>query len=396
MPQQPIEDLEASSALERATCYACNRPQDHCLCAEVRVVENRTPILILQHQRERGHAFGTARLAEMGLRQAELLVDFQGRLQHDGSLAAKLEGCGLLYPHASALDLSRLEPHQVPKKLVVIDGTWRHARSMYRDIPGLSDLPHYTLPAGQVSGFEIRKQPEEHCLSTLEAIHSALQCLEPETPDLDDLLRPFQAMQKQQLIAMQPHSPRSKKPSRWRKSRRLPQPLVDGFDSLVVAYGESSTVGTSQRPRHLLTFAAERPSTGERMQLVLEEYAQHERHLPYMRLAPDDLAGAISLSEFHAAWQAFSRPGDVVAAWNKSTLDLLRGELPGFGASLSLKGAYFNLRRSRGALQEIVLIEKLLSPEQLHHNQTQLSRTQERLESALVLTSFLHEQGQGL
>lgn len=396
MPQQPIEDRQAGSAQDRSNCYACNRPLDHCLCGEVRPVDNRTPILILQHQRERGHAFGTARLAEMGLRQAELLVDFQGRLQHDASLAAKLDGCGLLYPHPSALDLSQLEPHQVPRKLVVIDGTWRHARSMYRDIPGLCDLPHYTLPAGQVSGFEIRKQPEEHCLSSLEAIHSALQCLEPKTPNLDDLLRPFRAMQKQQLIAMQPHSPRAKKPSRWRKGRRLPQPLVDGFDSLVVAYGESSTVGTSQRPRHLLTFAAERPSTGERLHVVLEEYTQYERHLPYMRLAPEDLAGAVSLSEFQAAWQSFRRPGDVVAAWNKSTLDLLRGELPGFGASLLLKGAYFNLRRSRGSLEEIVVIEKLLSAEQLERSQAQSSRTEERLESALALTVFLHEQGQAI
>ncbi|MGK0218966.1 MAG: DTW domain-containing protein YfiP [Planctomycetota bacterium] len=394
MPQQPIEPTQDGESLERANCYACNRPQDHCLCAEVRVVDNRTPVLILQHQRERGHAFGTARLAEMGLRNAELLVDFQGRLKGDGSLAQKLEGCGLLYPHASALDLSQLEPAQRPKKLVVIDGTWRHARSMYRDIPGLSDLPHYTLPSGQTSGFEIRKQPEEHCLSTLEAIHSALQCLEPETPNLDDLLRPFAAMQKQQLVAMLPHSPRAKKPSRWRKGRRLPQPLVDGYDSLVVAYGESSTVGTSQRPRHLLTFAAERPSTGERMQVVLEEYAQYERHLPYMRLAPKDLAGAVSLSEFQAAWQDFRRPGDVVAAWNKSTLDLLRGELPGIGDSLLLKAAYFNLRRSRGALDEIILLENLMSAERLERNQTLLNRTEERLENALALTAFLRGQGQ--
>ena len=77
----------------------------------------------------------------------------------------RLEGFGLLYPSPSARDLSQLPKAERPTKLVVLDGTWHHARAMYHYMDVLHGLPHYTLPAGLVSGFRIRKQPKSYCLS---------------------------------------------------------------------------------------------------------------------------------------------------------------------------------------------------------------------------------------
>ena len=63
------------------------------------------------------------------------------------------------------------------RRLVVIDGTWHHARTLYRDIPVLRSLPHLTLPGHLRSAFQIRRQPSQHCLSTIEAIVHALFAL---------------------------------------------------------------------------------------------------------------------------------------------------------------------------------------------------------------------------
>ena len=389
---------------ERARCLECYRPEGHCLCSTVTTIDHKTDILILQHPRERAHPFNTARLAQRSLRRATLMVNHSEKLKRDPRLAPELEGCGLLYPRPGAKDLSQLAPGERPKKLVVIDGTWHHARAMYRDIPALQDLPHYTLPAGAVSGFKIRKQPKDYCLSTLEAIHSALTCLEPETPNLDSLLRPFQAMQKIQLESMHSPNPRSKRIREKAKTvPHLPAALVENFQSVVVAYGEVSPIRCEdirpfKGPRPLLTFAAERPATGERMEAILEHpsdspFEPNEDALKFMRLSEQDASSRISVRQLQAKWAEFSRPGDTLAAWNRGTFAYIQTALPNIPRRLLLKSAYCNLRPTRGMLEEIVLAEGLLTSEELEHNQTQCSRTRERLANAVAVARLLGRLG---
>jgi len=52
----------------RDTCYRCFRPLGSCLCDVIPAIDNRIPVLILQHARERTHPFNTARLVALGLR----------------------------------------------------------------------------------------------------------------------------------------------------------------------------------------------------------------------------------------------------------------------------------------------------------------------------------------
>ncbi len=378
----------------RPTCYACRRPQDHCLCEAVAKVSNRTPVWIVQHPRERTHPFNTARLAGRCLERVEVLVQAPGRAV-EADLARSLAGAGLLYPGPDALDLATASADQMPDKLVVLDGTWRHARSLLRESPALQALPRFTLPAGLKSGFQIRKQPEDFCLSTLEAIHHALRWIEPDAPGLDSMLRPFEAMQSRQLAAMGTRTPRSKSKISMRPDRRFPAALLPGSPSLVVAYAESTTVGPERRPRQLLALAAERPSTGERTTAVLEPRAANHRHLDYLRLSPEDLRQALAPDDFLAQWRAFLRPGDVVAAWSKNSLDLLP-ELDGLPhGRLLLKGVYLNLRRQRGSLEEILGAEDLMTPAALAEGKASHNRPAERLNHALCLVEMLTEWAQG-
>lgn len=390
-----VTPMKPETMSERVRCYRCHRPESQCLCGFVERVEPRTEILILQHPRERAHAFNTARLAEMSIAGARVHVGYGRELAADASLHDELSGYGLLYPRPGALDLSELPPESRPSKLVVLDGTWHHARAMYREISALHGLEHYTLPPGQVSGFQIRKQPKSYCLSTLEAIHSALECLEPETPGLDGLLRPFDEMQRQHLSSMTSASPRFNAKRRKREPKPMPEALADGFESLVVVYGEMGPAMPDQKQRPLLTFAAERPATGERFMALVERIEEESERWPFLRLEGDPLGPPIALDELRDRWREFLREGDVMAAWSRSTIRVVDAHLSSAnetlppGDRLSLKSIYCARYERRGCLEEIVAAAGLIEEGERRRLLEVASRTEERLSNAAAMARWI-------
>ncbi len=188
--------------MSRAQCSRCLRPQTHCLCALIPQLDSRTRVLLLQHPSEVGHALNTARLADLGLLNAELRV---GEVFED--LATLLNPPGyqarLLFPGEGAQLIDTAEPsdESLPWLLVVPDGTWRKARKLLHLNPLLAQLPRVTLPEGAVSRYRLRKAPGPGALSTLEAIVQALEILEAPT-SFTPLLRPFEALIEGQIEAM--------------------------------------------------------------------------------------------------------------------------------------------------------------------------------------------------
>lgn len=184
--------------MSRARCERCLRPQGHCLCALIPHLDNRTRILLLQHPSEVGHALNTARLAALGLANAELRV---GEDFSDLDLSG--EDAWLLFPGESAIPLAELatRPATQPRLLVVPDGTWRKARKLLHLNPHLAALPRVVLPEGLSSRYRLRKAPAEGALSTIEAVAHALNALDaPQS--FDALLRPFEALIDGQIAAM--------------------------------------------------------------------------------------------------------------------------------------------------------------------------------------------------
>ena len=106
---------------------------------------------------------------------------------------------GVLYPGTDATLLGELPEDQRPDQLLILDGTWHHAKTMMRDIPLLQSLPHYRLAPAEPSCYRIRREPNPLALSTVEATIAALRVLEPDTPGLDRLLAAFVAMIDHQL-----------------------------------------------------------------------------------------------------------------------------------------------------------------------------------------------------
>jgi DTW domain-containing protein YfiP len=163
-------------------------------------LDSRTRVLVLQHPSEVSHALNTARLAALGLSNAELIVgevfeDLPKLLNRPGYQAR------LLFPAEDAQPLQVYVPNDQPMLLVVPDGTWRKARKMLHLNPLLAALPRVTLTEGGVSRYRLRKAPGPGALSTIEAIVQALDTLEAPTT-FAPLLKPFEALIEGQIAAM--------------------------------------------------------------------------------------------------------------------------------------------------------------------------------------------------
>ena len=187
--------------MPRPRCERCQRPLDHCLCPLIPSLDSRTRVVLLQHPSESAHALNTARLAALGLVNAQLRVgevfdDLVELLQTPGYRPA------LLFPgeHAQVLTAYGEVDHR-PLLLIVPDGTWRKARKLLYLNPLLEALPRVTLGAVAPSRYRLRKAPEPGALSTLEAVVEALNVLE-QPARFDALLKPFEALIEGQIKAM--------------------------------------------------------------------------------------------------------------------------------------------------------------------------------------------------
>ena len=186
--------------MSRVQCPRCLRPQTHCLCPLIPSLDSRTRVLLLQHPSEVNHALNTARLAALGLTNAELIV---GEVFADLPTLLKRPGyqARLLFPADDAQPMQAYDASDEPLLLVVPDGTWRKARKMLHLNPLLMALPRVTLAEGGVSRYRLRKAPGPGALSTIEAIVQALQTLEAPA-SFEPLLKPFEALIEGQIAAM--------------------------------------------------------------------------------------------------------------------------------------------------------------------------------------------------
>jgi DTW domain-containing protein YfiP len=186
--------------MSRLRCERCLRPESHCLCPLIPQLNSRTRVLVLQHPSEVNHALNTARLATLGLNNAQLVI---GEVFDD--IHALLNPPGyrpcLLFPGEGAQVLVAEEGESLPMLLVVPDGTWRKARKLLHLNPELAALPRVTLGVVPATRYRLRKAPGPDALSTLEAITHALQIIEAPR-SFAPLLVPFEALIEQQIAAM--------------------------------------------------------------------------------------------------------------------------------------------------------------------------------------------------
>ncbi|MBA6068173.1 DTW domain-containing protein [Pseudomonas mosselii] len=187
--------------MPRPRCERCQRPLAHCLCPLIPHLDSRTRVVVLQHPSETAHALNTARLAVLGLVNAELRI---GEVFDDLHTLLATPGYrpALLFPGDEAEVLQGYgQDVDLPLMLIVPDGTWRKARKMLYLNPQLEALPRVALGNVPPSRYRLRKAPEPGALSTLEAVVHALNVLEAPS-GFAALLRPFEALIEGQISAM--------------------------------------------------------------------------------------------------------------------------------------------------------------------------------------------------
>jgi DTW domain-containing protein len=156
-------------------------------------------VVILQHPREARLAICSAWLARVALQNAELHqgVDLDA-LPRVREVCAH-PGAALLYPGAGAAPAAA-RADSPPSFLLVVDGTWHQADRMVARSRLLSALPRLSvLPDGGEGYGDLRREPEAHCLSTLEAIALALGALERDPRRFDPMRAAFRSMVAHQL-----------------------------------------------------------------------------------------------------------------------------------------------------------------------------------------------------
>lgn len=322
------------------------------MCARTALVDNRTEVVILQHPKEAFHPFGTVRFAKLGLARVRTVVPDHPRRAVRLALPPN---AGVLYPSPHAVDIGRHPPPDLDA-LVVIDGTWPQARSLYRHNPWLAALPHYALSPAAPSAYRIRREPDERFLSTIEAIAGALAAIEPNTAGLPHLLGSFRSMIDDQVEYARTPVPRVLRRRRVGPRRlRLP-------DDLVIAHAEV-TRDASGRSEVLLC-AAVQVATGEVFQAYgcTEALEASDGLLLHMGLARRDVAGGFAQATLGARWVAFvgGRPH---LCWSQSTVAAMHAMAPSIAPALMLKGAYCNALRRRAGALEAVVTRHALRPE---------------------------------
>ena len=371
----------------RDVCYRCHKPQTQCVCEGLEPVRNRTRITLLQHPRERHHPLGTARLLRLALDNVDLQVCYD--LMADARLQTQTleQASGILYPHPRATPLSGREA-QIPRNLIVLDGTWTQARVLYRHNRWMHALPHYSITPDGIDRYRIRREPAAHCASTLEAVVFALQALEPETPGLAGLLAHFSEMIDRQVACIGT-MPRSR---RFRVRPKAVKPMLPAMFTQtrarqVLVYCEFRLRRDVSPPQRELSFlAAHHLASGRTMAWAAAQAQDNAHHLAHMALTPDDLLTCHDLADFDAQWRAFCPADPVVLAWNQASLELARQVIGNHVPAFLLKALYCNLQHTPSGHLEDVLVKHGLAEIPLACP----GRPRRRLGSAAAMAHWLH------
>jgi DTW domain-containing protein YfiP len=118
---------------------------------------------------------GTGRLTNLTLIGSEIIIDtaFDQNLRTQELLNDSSHYPMVLYPgkEAHSTETFNFDSELKNRKLLIflIDATWRFSRQMISRSPSLQKLPKLSFSREYRSIFEIKKQPTEYSLSTIES-----------------------------------------------------------------------------------------------------------------------------------------------------------------------------------------------------------------------------------
>lgn len=188
---------------EASICETCKRPQVACVCDRIVAYETQRRVVILQHPQEQDAILGSAQILMASLPKAQIVVGLSWRnLAHAlGEEGVDAKRWAVLFPDREALGdqvTTRrgnvLEASDIDG-IVVLDGTWSKAKTLWWRNPWLTKLNRITLSPKQPSIYgKLRIEPRREFVSTLESVTAALTLLGEDAEIEAGLARVFRTM----------------------------------------------------------------------------------------------------------------------------------------------------------------------------------------------------------
>lgn len=203
-----LAQIEIGRREKRPLCNRCSRPVGVCWCWSLgrQRVETACRIVVLQHPHEEKRCLRTAPILQTALPKGSYM-EIKGK-RFSYSRFPQLEDIFsnensiLMYPGEKAISLDDLPPvgdDQPPYNIIIIDGTWQQAKSMYHNCRQLHTLRQVSLSGKYRSEYVIRTQPTEDALSTVESAAIALATLEQNWSIYNTLVHPLQLLCQYQI-----------------------------------------------------------------------------------------------------------------------------------------------------------------------------------------------------
>jgi DTW domain-containing protein len=188
-------------------CPDCEKPRSICVCDRITPLTTRTRVLVLQHPQEGNVDLTTVPLLARALPNASVRVGLSwASLAHAVGEDVDNADWAVIYPTKVSEDIPeselskevivldkkgrmRADDAKPIKGIVVLDGTWSQAKTLWWRNPWLLKLGRIVINPREPSIYgRIRKEPRREYVSTLEAVADVLVALgEPE--DLRSQLR---------------------------------------------------------------------------------------------------------------------------------------------------------------------------------------------------------------
>ena len=170
------------------------------MCGYISAVETETKFVILMHPKEfKKVKNNTGFFTHLSLSNSEVFIGIDFSNHNQINEIIKTHDSYILFPSDDALNLSTTNPKKSSQKLAIfiIDATWACAKKIFTQSQNLQMLKHMSFETLQTSKYEIKVQPQEHYLSTIESTLVVLELLNNwkiesvSSSSLENFLTPF-------------------------------------------------------------------------------------------------------------------------------------------------------------------------------------------------------------
>jgi len=128
---------------------------------------------------------GTGRMTNRALQNCRIItgVSFEINDEVNTIINNPINQVVLLYPSQEALNISEEQLIMEKNKqlyIFILDSTWACSNKMLRLSPNLQKLPKISFAPNYRSRFDIKTQPKQYCLSTIESVYRVIQELQKQ------------------------------------------------------------------------------------------------------------------------------------------------------------------------------------------------------------------------